>query len=510
VESYRLDYPFQSGADTAVVSVRDDIQNVRAACEVPVNNRLHHSNRLVVPPVLETLDDPAGAQVLVTGGWDAVGCTGSFEGPCVEVSNPDGTAGPAVTPGTPFGQPRAFKVEQCDYTDPAGCGFAAGARWAQELPVQRNGLYRMSFYARPADLTTASLTDAASWVSVEEISGLGATAGTIHGWDGLSTSAFCEGYHECWETGTCAGTLPEDCADTFIDASGGDGWVRFWYYFRPSTNFARVAVLPTTSPTAAPQVWVAGLQLAALDGSEPSNAQPSAADLTAGNYIVDTPGDFAETGEELTHPVAICEDTEGKVFRSSSSGVWKYECVPVCLDGIGGCSENYLEPVCYWETKFAVSLNEIEERDIFSRAGFALGNFNYRTDTVAVNFVGTAARSCADDELPSTCYSAGFIPYTLVHEGPYPVRNHEGDEYEALIFQGKIEHARGLATERYLTNPLSSADRSQIEPYLQTQFRGRPMTGTYVLRVWDEPGVRFDGIEDVQLLWNYRFWTRFD
>jgi hypothetical protein len=30
-----------------------------------------------------------------------------------------------------------------------------------------------------------------------------------------------------------------------------------------------------------------------------------------------------------------------------------------------------------------------------------------------------------------------------------------------------------------------------------------------VLRIWDEPGVNFEAITDVQLSLKYRYWTRF-
>jgi hypothetical protein len=76
------------------------------------------------------------------------------------------------------------------------------------------------------------------------------------------------------------------------------------------------------------------------------------------------------------------------------------------------------------------------------------------------------------------------------------------------LYPGIIEHARSLAAERYLTNPLSSADRALIEPYVRHELRGRPLDGHYVLRLWEEPGVDFSQIEDVQLVLNYRYWTR--
>ena len=72
------------------------------------------------------------------------------------------------------------------------------------------------------------------------------------------------------------------------------------------------------------------------------------------------------------------------------------------------------------------------------------------------------------------------------------------------------EFARGLAAERYITNPISSADQALIGPYLHSELRGRPLTGNFRVRVWDAAGVHFEGIEDVQLVLNYRYWTRFE
>lgn len=102
------------------------------------------------------------------------------------------------------------------------------------------------------------------------------------------------------------------------------------------------------------------------------------------------------------------------------------------------------------------------------------------------------------------------MPYSLEHVGPYTVRNHMGRDYDVPLFTGRIEHARGLAAERYLTNPISTADRALIDPYMRRELRGRPLDGTYVLRVWEEPGVNFEGIEDVQVVLHYRYWTRLD
>ena len=57
---------------------------------------------------------------------------------------------------------------------------------------------------------------------------------------------------------------------------------------------------------------------------------------------------------------------------------------------------------------------------------------------------------------------------------------------------------------------MGEADRQLIEPYLRSELNGRPLDGEFILRVWDEPGVNFNAIQDVQLLIDYGYWTRFN
>lgn len=99
------------------------------------------------------------------------------------------------------------------------------------------------------------------------------------------------------------------------------------------------------------------------------------------------------------------------------------------------------------------------------------------SESLALNFVGTSIRSCQDANLPNTCYVAGFVPYSIEPDGPFFVRNRAGDDYEALLFDGRIEHARGLALERYLSNPISSSDQRLINEYMRSEFSGRPLDG---------------------------------
>ncbi|MGC4069843.1 MAG: hypothetical protein QM784_35335 [Polyangiaceae bacterium] len=231
--------------------------------------------------------------------------------------------------------------------------------------------------------------------------------------------------------------------------------------------------------------------------------------ITTANHptgaTADVPTDFELTGADGLHEVSGCTDKDGSSFRTKH---WNRYCVPVCDDGIGtGCLESIGAPRCYWETSFDLGQRDIERGAIMPRGGFAIGNFNYRVQSVAVNFVGTALRSCNGDPGVS-CFSQGFIPYSLVHSGPFTVINHAGNQFLSSLFDGRIEHAKGLALERYLSNPLSSADNGLIEPFSRSEFIGRPLDGAYVLRVWEESGVNFDSIEDVQLLLKYRYWSR--
>jgi hypothetical protein len=76
----------------------------------------------------------------------------------------------------------------------------------------------------------------------------------------------------------------------------------------------------------------------------------------------------------------------------------------------------------------------------------------------------------------------GFATYSLLHQGPCLVRNHMGVDYKAALLEGPIEHARAMA--------------------------GRPLNGQFVLRVWDEDGVDFSAVEDIQIILDYGYWTR--
>jgi hypothetical protein len=218
-------------------------------------------------------------------------------------------------------------------------------------------------------------------------------------------------------------------------------------------------------------------------------------------------GPFMDTTATRTTRLAVCEDVDGAKFREQK---WHRNCVKLCPDGYASDCRTEARTECFWETEFHIDQRSVEAGHLFGLSGIAKGNFNYRIESLGLNFVGTNIRRCEDSNLPSTCHAAGYIPYTIFHDGPFFVRNHKGEDFRAHLFGGKIEHARGLGTERYITNPMGSADRDLLESYMRHEFNGRPLDGSFVLRVWDEEGLDFNSIEDVQIVLNYRYWTRFE
>jgi hypothetical protein len=215
---------------------------------------------------------------------------------------------------------------------------------------------------------------------------------------------------------------------------------------------------------------------------------------------------FEATDGDGIATIPACEDSEGQLFRLKR---WTRECVRLCNDGFSANCENGPKH-CYREFNFGVSQGALQSGRIFNYSGFAKGNFNYRIDSLGVNFVGSNIRNCEDSALPSTCYNAGFVPYSLEHNGPFFVRNRAGDDVPALLFDGRIEHARGLALERYFTSPISGTDRELLADFMRSEFSGRPLDGNFTLRVWEDQGFDFSSLQDVQLVLNYRYWTAFD
>jgi hypothetical protein len=488
-QSYEHDFPFHDAQDTAVVSLRDDVVKSLSLCESAVPNLLAYSS------ILSTVQDPEDTGVRVTlvpdrpdqpavqqdapkpvaTIWKPVGCklvNGEIAN-CVLMSRLGNAvadrpiARPDLGMGEVPGHRATFALGWNGATDPSlsTTSFTRSTAVVQSVDLTP-GWHRVSWYGRGVDVDPTAgeqiLLDPKSAVQVRPPSGtLDATAPRSI-------------------------TVPGD-------------WTRYYFlFFVPQAGTYQVALVPSSTATSEHSVDLAAVML-----EDVGDRIPEATVATEINLALNAPGMYVATAQAGSGVGPACEDTTGKVFRT----FWRRGCQKLCPVSFASCDD--AEIACYWELSFDVPLAGIEHGDALAKAGFAHGNYNHRIDGVAVNFVGSGLQDCSKSAFPSACYGSGNLQYSIEHLGPYQVRNHIGDIYEAPLFTGRIEHGRGLAAERYVTNPLSSADRGLVDPYTHYELRGRPLTGGYVLRVWDVDGLNFAALEDVQVVLGYRYWTPF-
>ncbi len=472
VESYNFAFPFRDGTDTVVISLRDDVFGSRAECEVDAPNLVPQSDFLDALPS----DDAPG--------WEPRGCQPVLSEPGTDVDAHCASARPLTeTENPPGAEPRGGGS---DYGRPAGYELVFGgspaatpaSRLGQSLALDE-GVYRVSWYGRDPE-STMEVT-------------YGEAKGAVAIFD---------------ETG--APLLDEDVrVAVLVSEEAPDGWTRYHNFFRVSGDqVIEVALIAGTSslPEDGIRLQVAGVMIENVTGTVSGDLDrlvpnPFGSGTIAFN-VLRAPGPYFGTGRTATRVMAACPDSDGTVFRSQS---WSQGCTRVCPDGYDGeCDDSIATARCYHQVSIPFDADVIEGLLTGTPTGFAAGNYNYRVEQLAVNVVGTGVRECDGG---ATCFGSGNLSYSLLHTGEFPVRNARGETYYAPLFPGRIESARALMAERYLTNPLSSADTSLIASYRRPDFSGRPIAGGLTLRIWDEPGLRFDAIEDVQIVLDYRYWT---
>jgi hypothetical protein len=492
VESYRLVNNFHEGRDVAVVSLRDDVANVRTDCLRPSRNLFKDSADL-------NRWTGMNCNPITTGGvtYSALNCVQALRTPdYVPTTVPASTQKIAdlAVKGLRGAEPGApgFKLQFGDGGTCAaatgGCGWKNGSALSQIVNLSP-GKYRLSWYTRDTAACTTTAQCASGFACTNNLClpspsyTNGASAGIV----------IVRGYTNASGVTTPTPAAPSGFVAPQADRSAGARWMRASVEFSITVSGdyeIGFGVGQATMPTVAQEVTIGGPMLETL----PPNGTPTM--MTS----------FQPTDSAGMTTLTACEDTNGLRFRREH---WSRQCVHLCDDGFTGNCQKGPE-YCYQEFTFGVAQPWIATGKLFKYSGFARGNYNYRIDSLALNFVGSKTRDCTDSALPSTCYNAGFIPYSIAHGGPFFIRNQAGDDVEAMLFDGKIEHARGLALERYITNPISSTDRELLSDYMRSEFAGRPLDGTFTVRMWEEPGVDLESVDDIQLILNYRYWTGFD
>jgi hypothetical protein len=463
IESYRQAFPFSDGTDEAVISVRDDLQKVSSTCSVASPNLLPNSSGLA------------------TGNaWGALG-TGWRVEECPPIPDDDDLLDDYDNERYACLMARSSSVEQtvdgqkltrfeldysfdsceglgCSRVDVNGVSEHPGATWDASIGTTvllEKGQYYVSYYQERYECRLGvSIRDAAS-VSVP--------------------------------------------VETITKPTVEDRYVK-----RIVSRFTinETGQYDITFGLIEPNCWEENTmsQIVGISG-------PMLQKVPYGSYTeFEGIAPYSESDTSGRWSVPICKDVDGSTFQQQG---WTRKCMRLCRSGYGTSCEGALgTEECFHELRFRLDDLLMENGLALQKSGFAKGNYNYRVDQVATNFVGTGIRKCSPNDGIAACAGNGTVQYTLEQLPPFYVRNYLGQEVESHIYNGRIEHARGLAAERYVTNPLSSVDRALIEPFARSEFEGRPIGGEYVLRVWDSPDVAFENIEDVQLYLKYRYWTR--
>ena len=465
VESYRLDYPFSDGSDQAVLSLRDEVFRVtsRGTCSEgePSRNLLSESTDL-----------------RTTDSWSVYDCefiTAADGSPVIDdcVSLRDLGEDPAGVPVAKSLAAASYRLVFGNYSeatnagaggqtiDPATMSLRNTTSVATSVDTLSGHWYRVSYYARIADVGFSPPGPAPqSLVTIEDSEGT-----PLQG--------------------------------QFAADAGADGWSRYWALFQGVYGEDLKVVLRPVAGASYPQSQLIDIAEFMVEDvtAEIQETQP--------DPLAYPPTPFEHSSQQY----AFCEDTTGEVFRHKH---WSRSCERFCPTGQPLCSSSSRVSRCFWDLTFSLRSPADLGSDSLVASSLSRGSYNYRVDEVGVNFVGTNIRDCSEAPLGSRCYANGSIPYSLYQDSGFEVINHRGQSFAPPLYPGRVEGGRGLAAERYLTNPLSSADGALVGPYLARGMQGRPLAGSYRLRVWEDAGVDVSRIEDVQLLINYRYWTRLD
>jgi hypothetical protein len=167
---------------------------------------------------------------------------------------------------------------------------------------------------------------------------------------------------------------------------------------------------------------------------------------------------------------------------------------------------------CFYESMapIAIDTRKLAANGISLEGRIAQGNFNYRHADVALNLVGSGVHDCSGSG-SAGCYGSGYVEYTLEHDGSGV--GIVGHDEQVRVFDfgiGAISRGKALATERYITMPIAGNDQSALSQpgILKPEMRGRPLDGHYRLRIYDTPALRWERLEDIQIVLKYRYWSR--
>lgn len=468
VEFYNVDYPSHEGDDTAVLSLKDDLLPPATNCVVESPNLVYHSGRL---DNIAPTDEPPAAE---EHRWQRHACKPA-DLKCIDVL-------PAGALAVPIDGPPAANTSVTWLRDrsassaPSGDAGSDGGDGGSEGGVSGPG----SVSGGPPNMVSQVLK--------------------------LEPGSYALSW---WDQGrTATGELATATGDSYRVAVFDASWTALATWTGP-------AHVPSVGGDAGPDagdvasLWSARRQIAltvttastyrvgfapSLDGSPSGSVAIANVQLervtsegaTAGAYV------GTEGSRQIVKP--LCATRSSKELRESFTRV--------CAAG-GNCYYDLTVPLIVDTRNLGAFGSRLTGK-------LAAGNFNFRHIDLSLNLVGTGVRTCPPGS-GAACYGSGYLDFSLEHDGRNSIVIDWAGNARYFDFAiANIEHGKALAAERYITLPIGPADQGLIaQPgILKPEFRGRPLEGSYRLRIWDNTALRWDRLDDIQLVLKYRYWSR--
>lgn len=449
VEFYNLQYPFADATDTALISLRKDVQDPSMRCVVPSDNLLFYSDQLQsFAPAVARGPSPS------YGGWNITGCSESY---CTEVATgaqllaTTASNSPLLEAPTPgavswlYTRARSTQViTSVDETgtttvpaEPPVVGKPAGLVF-QTVDLEAGQDYILSWW----DQARAANGAAISTTTTQK----GRVAVYDADWNPVAQDSF--NASKSWSDRRTLAVIP---------ASSGAHHIGFAPALADATG----------------SVVIANVQLEKLSRGVASASS------------------YGQTTSSRTQIASDCVSDASQFlsrfdYQCDSSGCWHILRQPLVID--------------------TEALNKGGSTLIGS---LAQGNYNYRLSSIAVNLVGSGLRDCSGQDV--ACYGNGYLEYDLEHVAyNVPMEDYRNKVSCFNFGAAAIRSGKGIAAERTLSLPLGGSERDFVSqsPFLKTELSGRPLSGAYRFRIKDSPGLVWRALQDVQLLINYSYWSR--
>ena len=448
VDYYNIEFPSHDGDDTAILSLRDDLVGSQRSCVRKAPNLLLYSDRL---DQAHSIED--GGQTKIEG-WQLRTCQPG-DSMCQRVEGAVNLAAPTVSP---VGDEVVFV-----YTEAASTDLTSAPPEVPPSIVPSNTVYQRVHLAPGTYLV--------SW----------------------------------WDQARAAG-------GTFAAASFGPPPYRLGIYDRAWTSVAtstRVPWVPVNPMTDAVEaMWSARRTLrvdvpsegdyylaigASVDSTKLGNLALAGLQLEFTSNTEGGPTPYVQTNSTRDFVSADCSGEPSRDLQS----FFHRGC-----EANGHCFYDLTQPILLDTGTLGSGHSSLEGK-------ISGGNYNFRHIDVALNFVGTGLRDCEADPKRS-CFGSGYIEYTLAHDALQSgVLGRDGTMQCFNFGSSSINHGKALATERFITMPVGQSDLGLLsQPGItKPEFRGRPLDGSYRLRIWDTPGFAWNRLQDIQLVLKYRYWS---